>query len=123
MNRPGYNATRRNRNIGTEKTGHGQDNRLVIPWAWADDRIFYERLVDPIEVPVKVRSVSTHIIVEPPLRGFVHACTVDDILRVLQLMSVRNTQLYRTLPKLGTTSTIWKALRNPVAMILIDGWL
>ena len=31
MNRRGYDPTRRNRNIGTAKAGHGQDNRLVIP--------------------------------------------------------------------------------------------
>jgi hypothetical protein len=27
----GYDATRRSRNIGTKKQGHGQDNDLVVP--------------------------------------------------------------------------------------------
>jgi hypothetical protein len=85
-----YNARRRNRNIGTAKAGYGQDNRLTIPWAWADNRVFYERLVDPVSIPVTVNSISVHILVEAPFRGFVHACTVDDILRVLKLIPSRH---------------------------------
>lgn len=88
MQRPGYNPTRRNRNIGTAKAGYGQDNRLVISAAWADDRIFYEKLVNPIEIQVTVQSVSLHILVEPPLSGFAHACTVDDVARVLEMTPV-----------------------------------
>jgi hypothetical protein len=95
MNRPGYNPTRRNRNIGTEKAGWGQDNRLVIPAAWADDRRYYEKLVNPVRVPIKVRSVSLHIIVEPPLSGFAHACTVEDIVHLLQLIPVAHFQAFR----------------------------
>lgn len=90
MNRPGYNPTRRNRNIGTEKSGLGKDNRLVIPWAWADDRIYYNRLVKPIQVEIKVQSFTTHVIVEPTLDGFTHACTVDDITRLLQMLPARH---------------------------------
>ncbi|MBE9100403.1 hypothetical protein [Vacuolonema iberomarrocanum] len=90
MKRPGYNPTRRNRNIGTEDASLSKDNKLVIPWAWADDRIFYERLVNPVIVDIQVRSVSLHIIVEPTLNGFAHACTVDDIQRLLELLPVRH---------------------------------
>jgi hypothetical protein len=90
MQRPGYNPTRRNRNIGTDKAGYGQNNRLVIPEAWADDRLFYEKLVDPIEIEVPVRSVSVHIIVEPPQTGFVHACTIDDIVHVMRMIPVEH---------------------------------
>jgi hypothetical protein len=97
MKRPGYDPTRRNRNIGTEKAGHGQGNRLVIPWAWTDSRIFYERLVDPVEIPVQVRSVSMHVLVEAPIRGFAHACTVDDILCLLPLIPVRHLQDIKTI--------------------------
>ena len=48
--RPGWNPSRRNRNIGTAKSGHGQNNRLVIPARWSDDRVFWEKLRDPIAV-------------------------------------------------------------------------
>ncbi len=83
---PGYNPTRRNRNIGTKHSGYSQDNKLVIPWAWADNRIFYERLVDPVVVEIQVGSISKHVIIEPTLKGFIHACTVDDIQRLLELI-------------------------------------
>jgi len=36
--RAGRNPTRRNRNTGTAKQGHGQDNRHRLPRAWADSR-------------------------------------------------------------------------------------
>lgn len=88
--RPGYNPTRRNRKIGTKSAGYGQDNKLVIPWAWADDRIFYERLLDPVVVDIQVGSISKHVIIEPTLKGFTHACTVDDIQRLLELIPVEH---------------------------------
>ena len=84
--RPGYNPTRRNRKIGTKHAGYGQDNKFTIPWAWADDRIFYERLVDPVVVEIQVGPISKHVIIEPTIKGFVHACTVDDIQRLLELI-------------------------------------
>ena len=90
MTRPGYNPTRRNRNIGTPKSGYGQNNKLVIPWAWADDRLFYERLVDPIVVPIQVRSMTTRVIVEPTIQGFTHACTIADIQKLLESLPVEH---------------------------------
>jgi hypothetical protein len=48
MNRPGWNSQRRNRNIGTAKSGHGQNNRMCIPKHWADGHLFYERLENPV---------------------------------------------------------------------------
>jgi hypothetical protein len=39
---------RRNRNIGTAKQGHGQNNRMKIPWSFyfntGDFRCYFERL-------------------------------------------------------------------------------
>lgn len=90
MQRPGYNPTRRNRNIGTEDAGFGKNNKLVIPWAWADDRIFVERLVDPVVVEIQVHSLKKPVIVEPTLKDHFHACTVEDIQRVLKLMPVEH---------------------------------
>lgn len=81
--RPGWNATRRNRNIGTAKQGHGQDNRLVIPKGWPDDRVFWEVLRDPVAVHRTVGGSNLTFLVEPPRAGSFHACTVDDICYVL----------------------------------------
>jgi len=50
MNKSGYDARRRNRNIGTDKSGHGQNNRFKIAHAWADDRMFYEKLENPVKL-------------------------------------------------------------------------
>jgi hypothetical protein len=92
MPRLGFNPTRRNRNIGTPKAGHGQKNRLVIPDAWADGRCFYENLDDPVEIPRVVRSVELRVLVEPSLPGFAHACTVDDVARLLELIPIAHFQ-------------------------------
>lgn len=81
--RGGRDARRRNRNIGTRKSGHGRDNRLVIPAGWPSDRLFHEQLRNPVAVDRKIRRQRVTFLVEPPARGFVHACTVDDIVRVL----------------------------------------
>ena len=97
VKRPGYNPVRRNRNIGTALAGRGQNNRLVIPAAWADDRIFYEKLVHPVDVAVTARSVPLHILVESPFAGFAHACTVDNIVHLLQFVPVEHFQAIRLL--------------------------
>jgi hypothetical protein len=81
MNR-GWDATRRNRNLGTAKQGLGQDNRLVIPWCGL--KIYYQNL---IEYKIALRSVhsrSLPFVVERTRADSCHACTIDDIARVLQ---------------------------------------
>ena len=90
MHQPGRNPTRRNRNIGTARQGHGQDNRLVIPASWTDDRLFHEKLVSPVVVPISVANTSISVLVEPPLSGFAHACTVDDIVQVMNMLPPRH---------------------------------
>ncbi len=90
MNRRGYDPTRRNRSIGTAKAGYGQDNRLVIPGHWADRREFYEKLDHPITVRVSAGGVALRILVEPPLPGFAHACTIDDVVQVLGRVPMRH---------------------------------
>jgi hypothetical protein len=82
--RNGRNPTRRNRNIGTAATGHGQDNRLVIPnrrngpiWYWRDIGEYHS-----VQRLVGGRCVS--FVVEKTNRGCIHACTVDDIASLLR---------------------------------------
>jgi hypothetical protein len=82
MKRSGWNPTRRNRNIGTVKSGHGQANSLVIPESWRHNRKYYEKLRSPVTVEIG----GLTILVEPCLPGFVHAVTVDDIVRVVGLL-------------------------------------
>src|SRR5262245_7573976 len=78
----GWDATRRNRNIGTAKQGLGQDNRLVIPWCGL--KIYYQNLTEYNIVLRSVHSRSLPFIVERTRADSCHACTIDDIARVLQ---------------------------------------
>ncbi|BAZ13404.1 hypothetical protein NIES4071_52430 [Calothrix sp. NIES-4071] len=86
MNRPGWNSQRRNRNIGTAKSGYGQNNRMCIPERWADGHLFYERLDNLVAFSRIVGDHKITMLVEPVQAGFLHACTPDDIVKVLSLL-------------------------------------
>jgi hypothetical protein len=92
MKRSGWNPTRRNRNLGTSKSGHGLANRLVIPVRWRDLRMFWENLREPISVEIDGLTV----LVEPCSPGFVHAVTVDDVVRMLGLLPADDVAAIRT---------------------------
>ncbi|MEE8505730.1 MAG: hypothetical protein V3S40_05845 [Kiloniellales bacterium] len=79
----GRNPTRRSRNIGTSKQGHGQDNKLVIPESWCDSRSFYEKLSNHRVVSREIHSRDFTLIVETTRQDCVHPCTVDDIAYLL----------------------------------------
>ncbi|MGQ0843497.1 MAG: ImmA/IrrE family metallo-endopeptidase [Sporichthyaceae bacterium] len=88
MSRGGWNPSRRNRNIGTAKSGHGRDNRLTIPERWSDDRVFWERLRDPVVVRRSDDETDFVVLVEPVLDGFTHCCTPDDVFAVADMIPV-----------------------------------
>jgi len=76
------NPTRRNKNIGTPKQGHGQQNTLTIPKS-ADYRMFYERL-GTYEKQERVINGHTFLfVIEKNTTSFKHACTVKDIERMI----------------------------------------
>jgi hypothetical protein len=81
-------ARRRNRNIGTAKSGHGQDNRLVVPEPWADARRYWERLENPITVMRTVLGRTLPFVVEAPRSPFFHPCTVDDLAELIGLLTI-----------------------------------
>lgn len=83
--RPGWNPTRRNRNLGTAKSGHGQDNRLVVPLPGRGRWPFWSRLGPHATVTRTVWDRPVTFLVEPVRPGSVHACTVDDLCRMLEL--------------------------------------
>jgi hypothetical protein len=80
----GRNPTRRNRNIGTARSGHGQDNRLVIPSSRRDPRPYWSRLGPHTTVTRNVLGRTVSILVEPVRASSVHACTVDDLCQLLE---------------------------------------
>jgi hypothetical protein len=88
MQRSGWDARRRNKNIGTAKSGRGQDNRMSIPERWIGVRWikFHEKLNSPIALQRSINGHEITFLVEPVLPGFLHACTPDDIARILELL-------------------------------------
>ncbi len=86
MQRTGWNPGRRNRNIGTAKQGHGQDNRMVIPSHWRDSRVFWERVTRFDVLTRSVHGADMPFVVEPTRSDSVYSCTVDDIARLLNLL-------------------------------------
>jgi hypothetical protein len=109
MNRPGWNAGRRNRNAGTSKSGRGADNRLAIPDPRNDDRMFWGRLRSA--VPVEAGGLC--IWLEPCGPGFVHAATVADIVHMMALLpaedisGLRNIVLRQPTRKQRLLSQVW----------------
>jgi hypothetical protein len=80
----GHNPTRRNRNIGTSKRGHGQDNRLVISICDPEAVYHYESLTSYTSISRLLHGRSITFLVERTRTDCYHACTVDDIAHLLQ---------------------------------------
>ncbi len=80
------NPTRRNRNIGTARQGHGQDNRLVIRDVANDWREWWAQLGPHEAVHRHVDGVGVTFIVEATLKGWRHSCTPDDICHLLRAL-------------------------------------
>jgi hypothetical protein len=99
--RPGWDATRRNRNQGTAKRGLGQDNRMVVPCTLRSGRPFYEQLRSAVIVERGIPA-TLRFYVEPPRADSRHACSIDDIVTVL-----------RRLPSEDTKSLAAIVLRQP----------
>ena len=86
MKHSAWNPTKRNRNIGTKKSGYSQNNKLVVPERWVDFKVFWERLTDPVICPLEIKGHNITMLIEPPKAGWVHASTPQDIVRVLELV-------------------------------------
>jgi len=78
------NPIRRNRNIGTSKQGHGQNNKLVIPWVASAMKSFDERLGNYTKDYRTVNGNRFEFVIEETRVDSKHACTVDDIAEILR---------------------------------------
>lgn len=78
-----HNATRRNRNIGTSKQGHGADNRMVVPRLSGERQGCVARIGSHEKVHRDVNGRIVTFIVEQTNGGCRHACTVDDLAYLL----------------------------------------
>lgn len=92
MRRSGWDARRRNKNIGTAKSGRGQNNRMSIPERWIGIKWIqsHEKLNNPVAFKRIINAHEITFLVEPVQPGFFHACTPDDIVRVSELLPQRH---------------------------------
>ena len=117
------NPIRRNRNIGTGKSGHGQDNRLTIP-SRGDFR-FWEVADGAREVTRTIGERLVRFFVQPTRDDCVHACTIDDIVQLLAHMPASDCEgmeaIYLRQPrrKEHTLAPVWGRLSY--AADLVDG--
>ena len=81
--RPGWNPTRRNRNVGTKAHGHGANNSLTIPESRHELKCYYEKLGSYTVVSRTVGTRKLRFFVEPTRSDWFYPCTVDDICAVL----------------------------------------
>ena len=121
---PPRNPTRRNRNIGTAKRGHGRNNRLKIPSVGHGRHAFWERISEARQVKRLVSSKELRFFVERTRTDCVYACTVDDIVRFMSYVPVADWQelhaivLRQPHRKQQTLSAVWGRL--DYAMELVD---
>lgn len=83
-NGPGWNSSKRNRKIGTEDQGFKRRNDFDIPASWHDDRIFWQKLKDPVALPCTIGSHAFTVLVEPTHRDYRHHVSISDLLRLVR---------------------------------------
>lgn len=79
-----WNATRRNRNIGTAKQGHGENNKLTIADPYLASKSFFERLGTYKKLERTVNGHSFIFIVESTRKNCKHACTITDVEKIIE---------------------------------------
>lgn len=79
------NPTRRSRNIGTAKQGHGRSNALVIP-ARSDGAHWLDRIGDHRVDDRVIANRTVRFIIEANAVDCIHPCTVDDVARILEAL-------------------------------------
>ena len=81
----GRDSTRRNRNIGTSRRGHGRNNKLVLPIRYFPiSSYYYERLDTYCVVHLDIGARQFTFLVEETRAGSYHACTPEDVAHLLR---------------------------------------
>lgn len=78
----GWNPTRRNRNIGTKKQGHGQNNCLTIAQRSDTGLSFYERITAPSKGEIEVQGTKITVVTEALKDGYFYSCTSRDVQKI-----------------------------------------
>lgn len=82
--------TRRNRNIGTKKQGHGKDNALIIPFPIAVLKHFTERLGNYEKITKTINGHKFIFLIEETRQGSKHACSVADIAKIISYIPAKD---------------------------------
>ncbi|SDF18897.1 hypothetical protein [Chitinophaga filiformis] len=77
-----FNPSRRNRNIGTAKQGHGQQNKLNIPQRVAG-LSYFESLGQYQKREVEINDHKFVFVIEETREGSLHACSIEDIQQII----------------------------------------
>jgi len=78
------NPSRRNRNIGTAKQGHGQDNELTIPSSYMVLKWFPERLTKYEKIEKTINGHDFLFVVEQTRGKSRHSCSIEDISTIIE---------------------------------------
>jgi hypothetical protein len=79
-----WNPIRRNRNLGTSRQGHGQNNKLTIPRPCIVSKDFYERLDSYYKVERVINDHQFTFVIEATRHSCQHACSIMDIERIVE---------------------------------------
>lgn len=77
-------STRRNRNIGTAKQGHGRNNKLTIAQPCGVSKYFYERLDEYTKTKKRINGHEFVFIVEKTRETSSHSCSIEDIETIIE---------------------------------------
>lgn len=122
---PVYNPTRRNRNIGTKKSGHGQTNRLNIPGRPGE--IFWQRIDGAREVVRTVAHRQVRFFVQSTRSDCVHSCTIDDLATMLSVVPAADWEgigaivLRQPTRKQHTLRSVWGRLLYSAELVTGNG--
>ncbi len=116
MKKSGWRPERRNRNIGTAASGHGQSNKMTIPNSRFDrfgmDTVFQERVKPTRVETIEIGGNSLTVLYEEPRPGFTYGCSPKDIAHLLSHIPADDFDLIDLI--VFRQPTLKQAQQNPV---------
>jgi hypothetical protein len=86
---------RRNKNIGTRKSGYRRQSKFGVPTTPAIT--FYEHLKDSVKIHRYLKESRLDFYIEPPAGGRIYHCTPDDVVRVLSEITNSSLKDFKTI--------------------------
>lgn len=83
-----WNPIKRNRNIGTSKQGHGQNNKLTITQPYVVSKSFYERIDTYRKFEKIINGHLFTLVIEATRKSCYHACSINDVEKMIENIPV-----------------------------------